>query len=119
MFNFLTKLFRKPKPAKLFLWKLGSLGHQVVPSDAEYQKLADIVTAHDFTTDLHLIWGPAISVEIHLLEPGDIHQVDKITFAPKPKQPFEPAYCLSGGFSPHHDGIVFKGPATFPRDLNS
>lgn len=44
------------------VWKLGSLEHQIYPSEKAIQKLADILTNHDWNNDLELIWGPDIQV---------------------------------------------------------
>jgi hypothetical protein len=54
---------REQSRPKLRVWKLGNLEHKVMPTDTTMQRLADILTKWDGTSDLDLIWDPSIEVQ--------------------------------------------------------
>ncbi len=49
---------------KIRLWQLGSLEHQIAPTCAGAQKLADILDSHKSDEPFDLIWGPDLEVKI-------------------------------------------------------
>lgn len=57
--------------AKIRLWKLGSLEHQLLPSEKAIQTLHDILQSVDENAKTaDIIWGPEISVEV--VEEGEL-----------------------------------------------
>ena len=53
------------KKQRIVIWKLGSLEHKILPTRAAVDKLRNILAKNiDSNEDMHLVWGPELSVEV-------------------------------------------------------
>lgn len=50
---------KKEKSRTLRVWRLGSLEHRILPTEASIKKLTDLLMTEDMTD---LIWGPELEV---------------------------------------------------------
>lgn len=91
----LEKATAKLKPIrtpKLRIWKLGSIEHRVLPTQAAIQRLAGMLSEWDGESDLELIWDDALKMEqvdvatgdVDIVIPADAH-IDVIQHGDGPK----------------------------------
>lgn len=45
---------------KIYLWKLGSLEHKMLPKREAIHAFAELIIKWNGKEDLHLVWGPDI-----------------------------------------------------------
>ena len=79
------KLHVPERHAQIRVWKLGSLEHKILPSDNAMGKLGEILKNWDGKSDLDLIWGPDISVEVINTHPDDVNYIRIIKAEPEVK----------------------------------
>jgi hypothetical protein len=56
------------------IWKLGSLEHRMLPTEAAIDQLWNILDEWDGVSDLDVVWGPDLTLEIY--DCGDVMDID-------------------------------------------
>jgi hypothetical protein len=69
-------LTRKQRRQRLFVWQLGSLEHRIFPKPEAVQELARLIEKFGNETEIHLLWGPELQVQVFDYDAGtDLHGV--------------------------------------------
>lgn len=63
------------EPKVLRVWKLGSLEHNLFPTEQAISKLETIISKWDKSSTLDLIWGPDIEVLQFSLDGKDLPDI--------------------------------------------